>query len=93
MPFLYARRAVISTYYPKYDRQTGSFETVSSSIMNEPVLEQAQNPTGDTRAIINDEVIAFNHLNYIRVEPDPNGGCRWTSAYCLDVGGMIPRKF
>ena len=41
MPFLYARRAVISTYYPKYDRQTGSFEIVSSSIMNESVLEQA----------------------------------------------------
>ena len=38
MPFLYARRAVVSTYYPRYDRQLGSFETVSSSIMNEQVL-------------------------------------------------------
>ena len=49
MPFLYARRAIVNTYYPKYDRQTGSFEIVSSSIMNEQVVEEAQNRTGDQK--------------------------------------------
>ena len=38
MPFMYARRAVVNTYYPKKDPQTGSVITVSSSIMNEPIL-------------------------------------------------------
>lgn len=38
MPFMYARRAVVNTYYPKFDSQTRSFSTVSSSIMNEQVL-------------------------------------------------------
>ena len=35
MPFLYARRAIVNTYYSKFDPKTGSFATVSSSIMNE----------------------------------------------------------
>ena len=85
MPFMYARRAVVNTYYPKADEQTKSFATVSSSIMNEQVLQEAQNPSGDSqqnRPIINDEVIAFNHLNYIKLEPLDKGGVQWTSVYC-----------
>ena len=35
MPFLYSRRAIVSTYYPKFERKTGAFVTVNSSILNE----------------------------------------------------------
>ena len=89
---MYARRAMVNTYYPKFDNQTRSFTTVNSSIMNETILLEAQNASGETRAIINDEVIAFNHINYIKVEP-MESGCQWTSVYCLDVGGMVAQKF
>lgn len=95
MPFLYARRAMINTYYPKFDVSTGCLTTVSSSIMNEQLVEEAKLKTQDnaTRAYINDEVIAFNHINYIKIEPCITGGVYWTSVYCLDVGGMVTRKF
>jgi len=33
MPFMYARRVIVNTYYPKLGQ--GSIETVSSSINNE----------------------------------------------------------
>ena len=47
------------------------------------------------KAMINDEVIAFNHINYVEVVPASGGrpGCEWTSVYCLDVGGMVPDQF
>ena len=41
MPFLYARRAIVSTYYPKFEKKTGAFVTVNSSIMNEQIVEKA----------------------------------------------------
>ena len=93
MPFMYARRVLINTYYPKLDRARGSFVTVNSSVMNEVVLEEAKKERNDaTKPVINDEVVAFNHINYVKIEPLPNG-CTWTSVYCLDVGGMVAKKF
>lgn len=94
MPFMYARRAMINTYYPKFDVSTGCLTTVNSSIMNEQLLEEAKiSQDNATRPYINDEVIAFNHINYIKIEPCITGGVYWTSVYCLDVGGMVTRKF
>ena len=71
--------------------------------MNEQLLEEAQTEITDgnrrRRAMITDEVIAFNHLNYVEVRPaskdggSRSRGCQWTSVYCLDVGGMVPDEF
>jgi len=53
-----------------------------------------QPDTGANKPINSDSVIAFNHINYIKLEPLTGGqGCKWTSVYCLDIGGMIPSKF
>ena len=93
MPFMYARRAMINTYYPKYDVSTGCLTTVNSSIMNEQLLEEAKTSQDNARPAISDEVIAFNHINYIKIEPCITGGVYWTSVYCFDVGGMVARKF
>ena len=51
--------------------------------------------TEANRPIINDEVVAFNHINYVKVEPisGPGSGVNWTSVYCLDIGGMVAKKF
>ena len=38
MPFMYARRVIVNTYYPKFNQ--GSVETVSSSINNEQTRDQ-----------------------------------------------------
>ena len=45
--------------------------------------------------MITDEVIAFNHINYVEVTPERDGrrGIYWTAVYCLDVGGMVPDEF
>ena len=45
--------------------------------------------------MIGEDVIGFNHINYIRVAPAKQGkqGCDWVSVYCLDVGGLVPNEF
>ena len=103
MPFLFARRAFVNTYYPKYEKKTGAFVTVNSSIMNEQIVEEAQKEKADatTRPLLTNEVIAFNYLNYIRLDPLNRGkgsskdkrGVKWTSVYCVDIAGMVPDKF
>ena len=64
--------------------------------MNEQITEAAQKvQENSSRPVIGDEVIGFNHINYIKVAPARHGqsGCDWTSVYCLDVGGMVPHEF
>ena len=102
LPFMFARRAMVNTYYSKQVASSNSIIAVNSSIMNEELLSEAMTEIqGGTRkmgrAIITDEVIAFNHINYVQVQParERGGrrGCQWTSVYCLDVGGMVPDEF
>lgn len=74
MPFLFARRAMINTYYHRFDQSKRSIVTVNSSIMNDQLLQEAQTERTDSsrkpdRTLIKDEVIAFNHINYIEVAP------------------------
>ena len=49
----------------------------------------------EPRSLINEEVIAFNHINYVKIEQPLGlpGACYWTSVYCLDVGGMVTDAF
>ena len=70
LPFMFARRAMINTYYAKYDAPSNTVTTVNSSLLNEQLLEEAQTERADVskrmgRTLINDEVIAFNHINYV----------------------------
>ena len=72
MPFMYARRVIVNTFYPKFDQQTGSQISISSSLLNEQIRDEAMVlSSGANRAVINDEVVAFNHINYVKVEPIP----------------------
>jgi len=108
MPFLFARRAMINTYYSRVEPGSKTVVTVNSSIMNEQLLHEAQTEKASStrksgRALINDEVMAFNHINYVRVSPSsvtmkgasgaPQPWCKWTSVYCLDVSGMVKLDF
>ena len=44
MPFMYSRRALVNTYYPREDKRSGVVTTLSSSIMNEQITSEAQTP-------------------------------------------------
>ena len=70
---------------------------MNSSIRNEAKLAELLHQTediGPSKPINSDSVIAFNHINYIKLEPLAGGrGVTWTSVYCLDIGGMIPDNF
>ena len=41
MPFMYARRVIVNTFYPKFDQQTGSQISISSSLLNEQIRDEA----------------------------------------------------
>ena len=50
MPFMFSKRVLINTYYPKLDQQTGSISSLSSSILNEQIRDehmQEKNAPGD----------------------------------------------
>jgi len=69
MPFMYARRVLVNTHYTVNEGRTGKISTVSSSLLNEQIRDDAKNKKDEvTSPVINDEVVAFNHINYIRVE-------------------------
>lgn len=69
MPFMYAPRVVVNTHYRLFDKDTRRLTSVSSSILNEMIRDENMVKKDDaTAALINDEVVAFNHINYMLVE-------------------------
>ena len=110
MPFMYAPRVIVNTHYKLFEKDTRRLTSVSSSILNEMIRDENMVKKDDTTAaLINDEVVAFNHINYMLVEtpeteePEErkqkhrphlsDAPYNWYQVYCFDVGGMVAKKF
>ena len=83
-PHMYARRSVITTHYTSSKESERPFESLNSSWDNQRLLQTYKRE-------IEDDVVAFMHLNYIKMWIDPENPkvCNWVSVFCFDLKGML----